>query len=66
MMKKMVKMKYILKISYNTICEDDIIICNTLKDALHKLEYVYNNYNVNKVSLKRANKYISKGEICHV
>lgn len=59
-------MKYILKISYNTICEDDIIICNTLKDALHELEYAYNNYNVNKVSLKRADKYISKGWICHV
>lgn len=59
-------MKYILKISYNTICEDDIIICNTLKDALYEVEYAYNNYNVNKVSLKRADKYISKGEICHV
>ena len=59
-------MKYILKIRYNTLYEDEIIICNTLKDALDNVEYTYNNYNVDKVSLKRADKYISKGEICHV
>ena len=59
-------MKYILKICYYTLYEDEIIICDTLKDALCEVEYAYNNYNVNKVSLKRADKYISKGEICHV
>ena len=66
-------MKYILKICYyyilyedDILYEDEIIICDTLKDALYEIEYAYNNYNVNKVSLKRADKYISKGEICHV
>lgn len=59
-------MKYILKICYNTLYEEEIIICDTLKDALDTVEYAYNNYNVNKVSLKRANKYMLKGGNCHV
>lgn len=59
-------MKYILKICYYALYEDEIIICDTLEDALYEVEYAYNNYNVNKVSLKRADKYISKGEIVYV
>ena len=58
-------MKYVLKICYYTLYEDEIIICDTLKDALHKIEYTYNHFNVIKVSLKRADAY-QRGEIVHV
>lgn len=58
-------MKYVLKICYYTLY-NEIIICDTLKDALHKIEYTYNHYDVIKVTLKKSDRYILKGEIVYV
>lgn len=58
-------MKYVLKICYCTLY-NEIIICDTLKDALHKIEYTYNHYDVIKVTLKKSDRYILKGEIVYV
>lgn len=55
---------YILKIYYSS--EIEIIICFTLKDALEEIsELDYENV-VKKVTLKRSDRYIYKGECPYV
>lgn len=50
-------MKYILKIYY--ACESEIVICNTLTDALKEIERQLDfDYNVRKVTLKRIDRYV--------
>ena len=55
---------YILKIYY--ACVVETIICLTLKDALEEISEADYENSVIKVTLKRADRYINKGECAYV